>query len=275
MAGISPNANPLMKLNEGTASVSTGPMGANAGTFTSAFSNDDMGVNNVTVGNPYSANYAGNTSYVTGPLGISIPIDNNDKAQKTSDTLARAYDYDTRYNHPNVTVYNYNNPSNPIKRDESGNFYQDVPSVNGSIGGRNYDFDYQGNNRSAPGYDASTLPGFSDRIGNFSSSLGNAIKTMPSAIGNTFKNINPPLGGKSAAELRQQADMNTALSANLAAHQAQAQAVAAQDLRDKQSSGSASLAASTRAQLGKTHSGSKKSTTSSNVGSSHNNSGYY
>jgi len=215
MAGISPNT---LNLNEGTSSVSsegnasanTGPMGSNSSPFTSAFGNDDMSVNTVTVGKTYGGNYPGGSvvsgplSYDNNPEGRSGSTGETDKAQMRRETLARAYDYDTRHNYPTVTLYNYRNPGNPIKRDDAGNFYQDVPSVNGSIGGRNYEFDRFGNDRSAPGYDASTLPSLGESFGTFYKGLDTAIKTMPGAI--LSMNVNPPLGGKTAAELRAEVD---------------------------------------------------------------------
>jgi len=284
MAGISPNT---LNLNEGTSSVSsegnasanTGPMGSNSSPFTSAFGNDDMSVNTVTVGKTYGGNYPGGSvvsgplSYDNNPEGRSGSTGETDKAQMRRETLARAYDYDTRHNYPTVTLYNYRNPGNPIKRNEQGNFYQDVPSVNGSIGGRNYNFDRFGNDRSIPSWSNDNNPSLGESFGTFYNGLNTAIKTMPGAI--LSMDVNPPLGGKTAAELRAEVDAQILAKALANEYAAPIAAVTAQDLRDRQSSGSASLAAKTRAQLGKTHAGSKKSTTKSNVGSSHNNSGYY
>jgi len=215
MAGISPNT---LNLNEGTSSVSsegnasanTGPMGSNSSPFTSAFGNDDMSVNTVTVGKTYGGNYPGGSvvsgplSYDNNPEGRSGSTGETDKAQMRRETLARAYDYDTRHNYPTVTLYNYRNPGNPIKRDESGNFYQDVPSVNGSIGGRNYDFDRFGNDRSIPSWSNDNNPSLGESFGTFYKGLDTAIKTMPGAI--LSMNVNPPLGGKTAAELRAEVD---------------------------------------------------------------------
>jgi hypothetical protein len=215
MAGISPNT---LNLNEGTSSVNsegnasnnTGPMSSNPSPFTSAFGNDDMPVNTVTVGKTYGDNYTGGPvvlgplSYDNNPEGRSSTTGETHNAKRRRETLARAYDYDTRHNYPTVTLYNYRNPGNPIKRNEQGNFYQDVPSVNGSIGGRNTNFDRFGNDRSAPGYDASTLPSLGESFGTFYNGLNTAIKTMPGAI--LSMDVNPPLGGKTAAELRAEVD---------------------------------------------------------------------
>jgi hypothetical protein len=278
MAGISPNT---LNLNEGTSSVSsegtssvtTGPMGSKSNPFTSAFGGNYSPVG-VTTGNVYQLDNAGD-AYTS----IGVPVSNEGRsspnAQRREEVLANAYDYDTRNNYPNVTLHNYRNPDNLIKRDEAGNFYQDVPSVNGSIGGRNYNFDYLGNDRSAPGYDASALPGFGERFSEFYNGLNTAIKTMPGAI--LSMDINPPLGpnSKTAAELREEANAKILADALAQEYAASIAAVSAQDNRDRESSGSASIAAATRDQLGKTQAGSKKSTTNSNVGSSDDNSGYY
>jgi len=214
MAGISPNTLNLTEgtssvSSEGTSSVTTGPIGSKSNLFNSAFGGNYSPAG-VTTGNVYQLDNAGNAyTSIGGPLsgeGRSSTTGQSDKAQRREEVLANAYDYDTRNNYPNVTLHNYRNPDNLIKRDESGNFYQDVPSVNGSIGGRNYNFDYLGNDRSAPGYDASALPGLGERFGEFYNGLNTAIKTMPGAI--LSMDINPPLGpnSKTAAELREEAD---------------------------------------------------------------------
>ena len=258
MAGISPNA---LNLNEGTSSVSsesnssfnTGPMSSKSNPFTSAFGGNYSPAG-VTTGNVYQLDNAGNAyASIGGPLsneGRSATTGQSDKAQRREEALAAAYDYDTRHNYPDITLYNYRNPNDLIKRDESGNFYQDVPSVNGSIGGRNYDFDRFGNDRSAPGYDASTLPSLGESFGEFYSGLNTAIKTMPGAL--LSMDINPPLGpnSKTAAELREEANAKILADALRAESIAKANAeYAASQKKDRKNSSQKATEAANRAQL--------------------------
>ena len=253
MAGISPNA---LNLNEGTSSVSsegnssvnTGPMGSKSNPFTSAFGGNYSPVG-VTTGNVYQLDNAGNAyASIGGPLSSEGRSSTN--AQRREEVLANAYDYDTRNNYPNVTLHNYRNPNDLIKRDESGNFYQDVPSVNGSIGGRNYDFDRFGNDRSAPGYDASALPSLGESFVDFYKGFDNAIKTMPGAL--LSMDINPPLGpnSKTAAELREEANAKILADALRAESIAKANAeYAASQKKDRKNSSQKATEAANRAQL--------------------------